>query len=86
MYNHFTVPPENVQILDEQDSHIAHYRLGPYNEGGSVNLTCISHGGKFIIIIHSCKYSIHFTFIKYFCRHLLHCTVMNFPFCFFFSN
>lgn len=44
-----TVPPENVLILDEKDSHIPHYILGPYNEGSSINLTCIAHGGKYSI-------------------------------------
>lgn len=40
------VPPENVLILDEKGSHIPHYILGPYNEGGSVDLTCMSTGGE----------------------------------------
>lgn len=45
----FLVPPEKIKILDDTGSHISHYILGPYNEGTSVNITCVATGGKSII-------------------------------------
>ena len=45
-YFYCIVPPETVLILDEKGDHIPHYILGPYNEGGSIDLTCVSTGGK----------------------------------------
>lgn len=40
------VPPENIQILNTDGKHIEDYKLGPYNEGSNINLTCISSGGR----------------------------------------
>jgi len=41
-----SVPPEKLLILDDKGTIIPHHILGPYNEGSSVNITCIAIGGK----------------------------------------
>ncbi|XP_058802199.1 nephrin-like [Phymastichus coffea] len=41
------IPPEQLSILDEGgESHITYYRLGPYSEGASLNITCVAAGGR----------------------------------------
>jgi hypothetical protein len=40
------VPPEKLIIMDDKGTNIPHHILGPYNEGSSVNITCIATGGK----------------------------------------
>jgi hypothetical protein len=42
------VPPEKLIIMDDKGTNIPHHILGPYNEGSSVNITCIATGGKSI--------------------------------------
>lgn len=44
----FSVPPEKLSVLDETGLHIPNYVLGPYNEGSSINITCVATGGKII--------------------------------------
>lgn len=48
-----SVPPEKLLISDENGAHIPHYTIGPYNEGSSVNVTCVSTGGKSFFRLHS---------------------------------
>jgi hypothetical protein len=40
------VPPEKLIVMDDKGTNIPHHILGPYNEGSSVNITCIATGGK----------------------------------------
>lgn len=40
------VPPEKLSILDDNGQHIPNYKIGPYNEGSAVNVTCVATGGR----------------------------------------
>ncbi|XP_063232164.1 nephrin-like [Bacillus rossius redtenbacheri] len=40
------IPPVKLQILDDRGSHVAHYTIGPYNEGSSADVMCIATGGR----------------------------------------
>jgi neural cell adhesion molecule len=46
VFHRLIVPPESVAILNENGVHAPHFILGPYNEGSSVNISCVSTGGK----------------------------------------
>jgi hypothetical protein len=40
------VPPAQLSVLDENGANVVNNVVGPYAEGASLNLTCISSGGK----------------------------------------
>lgn len=42
----FSVPPSKIIILDNLGAEIIDNILGPYSEGASINVTCMSTGGK----------------------------------------
>lgn len=41
------VPPKNLSVFSEEGSVVSNSVIGPYTEGSSVNVTCMSTGGKY---------------------------------------
>ena len=41
-----SVPPERISVIDEKGHHIPHYKMGPYNEGSKIEITCVATGGR----------------------------------------
>lgn len=41
----FAVPPEKVTLVNDKGEPIEDKFLGPFTEGASVNITCVSSGG-----------------------------------------
>lgn len=41
------MPPESIAVLNDKGMQIPHYILGPYNEGSSINITCVATGGLY---------------------------------------
>lgn len=42
----FAVPPETIKIVEHGEQNVKNYILGPYNEGASINITCVAIGGE----------------------------------------
>ncbi|XP_037944821.1 uncharacterized protein LOC119677515 isoform X2 [Teleopsis dalmanni] len=40
------IPPESIIILDSKGATIKDYKLGPYNEDSTINITCVAVGGR----------------------------------------
>ncbi|KAJ8874599.1 hypothetical protein PR048_025465 [Dryococelus australis] len=43
------LPPDKLVILDDKGSHVAHYTIGPYNEGTTADVLCIATGGEYLL-------------------------------------
>lgn len=44
---HYAVPPEKITVVNDKGEPVEDRFLGPFNEGASVNVTCVSTGGKY---------------------------------------
>ncbi|XP_065167527.1 uncharacterized protein [Atheta coriaria] len=40
------IPPETIKIVEHGEQNVKNYILGPYNEGASINITCVAIGGR----------------------------------------
>lgn len=47
---YFSVPPSRIEIFSEHGIPASNSILGPYKEGSSVNITCMSSGGKCLVV------------------------------------
>lgn len=45
----FPVPPTHLEIVSDQGVVASNSVIGPYKEGSSVNITCMSGGGKCLV-------------------------------------
>lgn len=41
------MPPKNITIVSDEGNVVSNSVIGPYKEGSSVNVTCMSTGGKY---------------------------------------
>lgn len=46
----FTVQPTHLEIFNDRGGVATNSVIGPYKEGSSVNVTCMSSGGKCLLL------------------------------------
>ena len=47
----YLVPPTQLLIVNDQGVAVTNTVIGPYKEGSSLNITCISSGGKYFNMV-----------------------------------